>query len=97
MSGIPYIGQPVGLTPQVRRFAGSDEDFVNTDGMIEVCRRIDTPQAKAIYRAFRKRLVEIEAGEPLLAPEKQRQKAFLAAIQDAGWNVTFKPTPGSAA
>lgn len=97
MNTIPNIGHPTDLKPQARHFVGSDETFVNADGIIEICRRIDTPQAKAVYRAFRKRLVEIRVTDPLLTAGKQREKAILAAIGDVGWNVTLTPAPGSAA
>ncbi len=97
MTSIPNIGHPNDLRPQTRKFAGHDDTFVNADGVIEICRRINTPQAKAIYKAFRKRLVEIRASHPDLPAAKQRSRALLSAIEDNGWSLAITTTPGGAA
>lgn len=88
---IPNIGLPADLKPQVRYFVGTDEPHINADGIIKLMDSIETPQARAIRKAFRKRLAKIQISEPDLEPRKQRSQAVLAALADVGIKVNLTP------
>lgn len=96
MSAIRDISPPADLRPKTRHFDGHEDLYVNMDGVIEVCRQTDTPQAKAIYRAFRKHLADLRSSMHGEKPEKIRQEAMLAAIRDAGWKVSLTPISSGA-
>jgi hypothetical protein len=86
---IPDISPVTGLKPQTRTFDGFDDTFVNADGIIAVMQRIDTPQAKAMNAAFRRRMALMRismAGEP---EGKIRQKALMAALHDVSPGIQF--------
>lgn len=85
------IGLPADLKPEVRYFAGMDDACVNTDGIIKLMDSIETPQARAIRKAFRKRLAKIQISDPELEPKKQRSQAVLAALADVGLRVNLTP------
>ena len=90
-STILNIGLPADLKREVRYFAGVCEPCVNTDGIIKLMDSIETPQARAIRKAFRKRLARIQISDPEVEPTKQRSQAVLAALADVGINVNLKP------
>lgn len=82
-------------SPKKKFFAEVGEEMINVDGAIELARRIDTPQAKAIYHAFRKRLAEYRTTRRELTPEKMREEAWFAALADLGFRVTLTPLAGT--
>lgn len=90
-STIHNIGLPADLKPQVRYFAGTDEPHINADGIIKLMDSIETPQARAIRKAFRKRLAKIQISDPDMQPQKQRSQAILAALADVGLRVNLTP------
>jgi hypothetical protein len=85
---IPNIGLPADLKPQVRYFEGIDEPCFNADGVIKLIDTTETPEARAIRKAFRRRLAIIQISDPDMEPQKQREKAVIAAFRDAGVNVS---------
>lgn len=93
MSGINNISPPTGLAPKVKFFNEVGDTCLNVDACIELAKRIDTPQAKAIYRAFRKRLATTEQG--ILSAEKHRENAFFDALRDLGFRTSFTPIKGT--
>jgi|GEM_PF-3865035 len=95
MSRVPDIGHPQGLSPRKKFFPEIGEDCINMDGVIELMRSIDTPQAKAMYRAFRKRHAQMRLDPQGRTPEKIREEAVLAALADCGANVTFTKISGN--
>lgn len=84
---IRNIGHPVGMAPQTRRFDGHDDTFINADGVIELMKRIDTPQAKKLYRDFRRRYSKLVVDAPQMDDEKRRAEAVMAAVKDSGFSV----------
>jgi len=92
---IADISTATGLKPKAKHFDEVGEVCINMDGVIEICRQTDTPQAKAIYFAFRKRLAEFRTSMHGTKPEKIREEAMLAALADRGFNVTFRPVAGT--
>lgn len=95
MSAISDISHPTGLKPKAKHFDEVGEVCINMDGVIEMCRQTDTPEAKAVYRAFRKRHAQFRASMHGEKPEKIREEAMLTALRDVGFNVTFTPISGT--
>jgi hypothetical protein len=87
------ISPPTDLTPKAKYFDEVGDTCLNVDMCIEVCRRTDTPKAKAIYRAFRKRLATNQQG--ILSAEKHREQAFFDALHDLGFRTSFTPIKGT--
>jgi len=96
MSAIPDISPVTDLKPRKQYFDGVG-DCINTDGIIRLMQMIDTPQAKAMYRAFRKRHAQMRADPQGRAPEKIRTDAMMAALADCGVRFTVMPDHGGAA
>ena len=94
MTTIHDISRPQGLQPKMKFVEELGEQCINTDGIIRLMETIDTPQAKAIHKAFRKRYAQIRVSDPYLDAQKQRTDAVLAALKDVGVNVTLKPIGG---
>jgi hypothetical protein len=92
---ISDISQPSGLKPQAKYFAEVGDTCINADGCIEIMRQTDTPQAKAIYFAFRKRLAEFRSSMHGTKPEKIREEALFTALNDVGFSVSFTPIRGT--
>jgi len=92
---ISDISNPVGLKPKAKFFDAVGDTCVNMDGVIEICRQTGTPQAKAIYFAFRKRLAEFRSSMHGIKPEKIREEAMLTALRDMGFNITMTPIRGT--
>lgn len=65
------------------------------DGVIRLMQTIDTPQAKAMWRAFRKRHAQMRLDPQGRTPEKIREEAALAALADCGANITFTKISGN--
>ena len=88
---IPNIGHPTGLKPKSQFIPEIGEQCINLDGVIELMRSVDTPEAKAIYRAFRKRHAQMRMNPEGRSDEKIRGDAVLAALEDCGARVVMKP------
>jgi hypothetical protein len=71
------------MKPKVKFFAEIGEDMINADGAIEMMRTADTPQARAIYKVFRRHLAK-RREDASLTPEKQREHALFDALEEAG-------------
>lgn len=95
MSAIPDISPAIGLKPKAKYFEEVGDTCINVDGCIELMRRTDTPQAKAMYFAFRKRLAEFRKTMHGDKPEKVREEALFAALADLGIKTTFTPIKGT--
>lgn len=95
MSEIPDISAATGLKPKVKYFDEIGDNALNIDACIELARRIDTPQAKAIYRAFRLRLAHCRSSMKGVKPEKVREEAWFLALADLGFKVSFTKISGS--
>jgi hypothetical protein len=94
MSGIPDISHPQDLSPKRKYFDEVGDHCLNVDACIELARTIDTPNAKAIYHAFRRRNAEFRMRADL-TPEKQREEAWFAALADLGVRTTFTKIAGT--
>lgn len=90
MSRPTDISPVTDLKPQKLFVAEIGEDCLNLDGVISVLRQTDTPQAKAIYRAFRKRHALMAMSPYGRSAETIRGDAVLAAFEDCGHRITFK-------
>lgn len=90
---IPNISPHSGLTPKSKFFDEVGDICLNVDACIELCKQADTPQAKAVYRAYRKRLATSAPG--LLTPEKHREQAFFDGLHDLGISTPMKPIKGT--
>jgi hypothetical protein len=86
------ISPATGLKPKVKYFDEVGDTCLNVDACIEVCRQTNTPQAKRIYRAFRKRLAMNEQG--VLSAEKHREQAFFDGLHDLGIRTPMKNISG---
>lgn len=95
MADISDISHPTGLKPKEKFFDEIGEACINMDGVIELARRIDSPQAKAIYRAFRKRHAEFRTSMRGQPAEKIREEAMLAGLKDLGFNINFTRISGT--
>lgn len=89
------ISNPTGLKPKAEYFEAVGDVCINMDGVIEICRKTDTPAAKAVWRMFRKRHAQFRKSMQRTAPEKIREEAMLAALQDAGVKISFRPIKGT--
>lgn len=90
---VANISPPTDLTPKVKFFDEVGDTCLNVDACIKLCQQADTPQAKAIYRAFRKRLATTEQG--VLSAEKHRENAFFDALHDLGFRTSFTSINGA--
>jgi hypothetical protein len=93
-AGIPDISPVEGLQPKKMFIPEVGEDCVNMDGVIAIMKQIDTPEAKAMYRAFRRHYAEMRLSRPGETAQKVRQAAVLAAIKDCGHRINFTPISG---
>jgi len=89
------ISPPTGLKPKAKYFEEVGDTCINVDGVIRLMQEIDTPQTKAINRAFRKRLSEYRETRSDMTPEKMREEAFFAALGDLGIRTSFTPISGA--
>jgi len=80
------ISPPTGLKPKSKFFAEVGEDMINVDGAIHLLMTIDTPQAHALRRIFRRKLSETRQRADL-SPEKQREEALFSALASGGVKV----------
>lgn len=85
------ISPPKALKPQKRYFEEVGEEMINGDGIIKIMQMVDTPEAKAVYKAFRKHFSDLKDKFPDVSEEKHKNAAIIQAIKDQGWNVTTKP------
>ena len=60
--------------------------MINVDGAIQLLMTTNTPQARKLRQAFRRKLAEMRLREDL-SPEKQREEALFNAIADLGAKV----------
>ena len=95
MSVIHDISPAVGLNPKKKFFAEVGDECLNVDACIELTRRIDTPQAKAVYHAFRRRLAHCRSSMRGQQPEKIREEAWFMCLADLGVKVTMTPINGT--
>jgi len=89
------ISPPIDLRPRTKFIPEIGEECINMDGVIAVMKATNTPEAKAMYRAFRKRHAEIRLAHPDMEAVKAREEAVLAAIGDCGHRVKFTPVSGT--
>jgi hypothetical protein len=82
MAVIHDITPHADLKPKVKFFEEVGDNCINVDGCIEIARQTDTPQARAIYAAYRKRLAMNPQG--ILSAEKHRENAFFDGLHDLG-------------
>jgi hypothetical protein len=82
MDRIDNISPPTGLSPKAKYFEEVGDTCLNVDACIELVRSADTWQARAIYKAFRKRLATNDAAG--LTAEKARENAFFDGLHDLG-------------
>lgn len=92
---IADISHPADLNPKAKFFAEVGDTCINADGAIAICRQIDTPKAKAIYREFRKKHALLRQKPSALSPEKLREEAFFQALASLGFKCNFKRLTGS--
>jgi hypothetical protein len=92
---IADTSHPTGLNPKSKFFAEIGGDCINVDGAIEICRKVDTPQARTIYRAFRKSHAIMRQKASDLSAEKIRENAFFEALESLGFKMTFTPISGN--
>lgn len=95
MSDISDISPASDLKPKAKFFEEVGDTCINADGVIEIIRRTDTPQARAINFAFRKRLAEFRRSMHGAKPEKMREEALFKALADLGFNITFTSINGN--
>jgi hypothetical protein len=93
MSDIPNIAPHTDLKPKKKYFEEVGDTCINVDGCIELAKQIDTPQARAIYRAYRKRLATNPQG--VLSAEKHREQAFFDGLHDLGIRTPMTPINGN--
>lgn len=89
---ISNISPPTDLSPKAKYFDEVGDTCLNVDACIELCRQTDTPQAKRIYRAFRKRFSMNDRGS--LSAERHREQAFFDALHDLGISTPMKKIEG---
>lgn len=89
------ISPPEGLKPKAKFFAEVGENMINVDGVIHLLMTIDTPQARAMRRIFRRKFAEFRLRADL-TPEKQREEALFSAFAAAGVKIDdMGQLPGS--
>jgi hypothetical protein len=93
MSDIPDITPHSDLSPKKKFFEQVGDDCLNVDACILLAQQIDTPQARTIYRAYRKRLATNPQG--ILSAEKHREQAFFDGLHDLGIQTPMTPINGS--
>lgn len=93
MSVIHNISPAIGLKPKTKFFEEVGDTCINVDGCIELAKQIKTPQARAIYRAYRKRLALNDATG--LTLEKARENAFFDGLHDLGIQTPMTPIKGT--
>lgn len=93
MSKIPNIAPACDLRPKAKYFEEVGETCLNADACIRIVQQTDTPQAKAIYHAFRKRLAMTPQG--VLSAEKHRENAFFDGLHDLGIATPMIPIKGT--
>lgn len=91
MSVIHNITPHTDLQPKAKYFEQVGDTCLNADACIELVKQTDTPQARRIYRAYRKRLASNEPSETAL---KTRENAFFDALADIGIKTSFKKIDG---
>lgn len=89
------ITPPEGLKPKAQYFEEAGDTCINVDGCIALAKTTDTPQARAIYRAFRRHHAEARQSPAGRTPEKMREDAFFLALADQGIKPIFKHIGGS--
>jgi hypothetical protein len=89
---IPNIAPHTDLTPKKKFFAEIDDECLNVDACILLCQQIDTPEARAINRAYRKRLATNPQG--VLSAAKHRENAFFDGLHDLGIRTPMIPIKG---
>ncbi len=92
---VVHITPPNDLKPKSKFFDDVGDVCINIDGCIEMAKRADTPQARLIYRKFRKEYALLRAGNSELTPEKMREEAFFAALRSIGYRTSFTHISGS--
>jgi hypothetical protein len=80
-----------GLQPKKKYFEEVGDVCINADGCIELVKQTDTPEARTIYRAYRKRLA---SNVPAATAEKTRENAFFDALADIGIRTSFTKISG---
>lgn len=80
------ISPPSGLDPKLKFSSTLGEVIINVDEAVRMMMETDTPQAKALYRLFRKHYAKWRI-MPELKPEKQRENALFDAFAEAGINT----------
>jgi len=89
------ISPATGLDPKVKFFAEVDDNCLNVDAVIFLMKEVDTPKAKRLYRAFRRRHAEARLNPADRSPQKMREDALFQALADCGHRVSFTPVSGS--
>lgn len=92
---LPDITPPTDLKPKAKYFEEVGDNCINVDGAIKLMQQIDTPQARTMYRAFRKRFAELRLSMVGVAPEKVREEALFKAFADLGIRTTLTPVKGT--
>ena len=82
MSVIHNIAPATDLNPKAKFFEEIGDTCLNVDMCIRLAQETDTPQARAIYHAYRKRLAMNDATG--LTREKARENAFFDGLHDLG-------------
>lgn len=94
MSFIHNITPHTDLKPKAKYFEQVGDTCINADGCIEVMKQTDTPEARKIYRAYRKRLA---SNTPAATAEKTRENALFDALADVGIRLSFTNIDGTMA
>lgn len=89
------ISPPKDLKPKAKFFAEVGEEMVNVDGVIAIMQEVDTPQANAIYRVFRKKYAIARSKPSDLTLEKMRENALFDAFEELGIRTTMTPLSGT--
>jgi hypothetical protein len=78
------------LSPEsmVMELDGKPEQMLNADAVIALMRRGDTPEARAMYRSYRKVKTRLKHQFPELDDTELRGRAVLDAFRDAGFRIT---------
>lgn len=78
------------LSPEsmIMELDGKPEQMLNADAVIALMRRGDTPEARAMYRSYRKVKTRLKRQFPDLEDAGLRDRAVLDALRDAGFRIT---------